>query len=425
MIELINQIVANWSNFFIVSIVQNTLFLSIVMIILFFLKNKNAQVSYLIALVGLIKLIVPPFLPASLYNLFKINYINTPPDEMLANSIISVNSGFSQTATLSPLFILFIIWLTGFGLVLLFSLRAYMKLRRKLKNAESIKLHNSFLNISLDKVEIRKSKQINVPMAMGIFSKKIFIPTHWDAWSKECKEMIIKHEMEHLRRNDTIVQLLQLLVKAIYFFHPLVWILNSRIELLKEITCDDRTINSFDGASIKYTRYLVQIAESAMDSRPQWTSASALLRQKKELLKRVKYQMKEYRMNKISKLKSALLFILVFSVAISLSWYHVDAQEIKTTPKKIVKDVGKIYGNIVNSKSNEIIKGVKVEIKDTKLWAITDDKGNFFIPMVPVSKDYEINVGKKGFKTVKIRNVNVKKFQSTKLDLKLDPVVTN
>ena len=106
----------------------------------------------------------------------------------------------------------------------------------------------------------------------------------------DCKKMVIDHEVAHIKRFDNFIQLIQIVTQALYFFHPLVFLLNGQFKKYREMACDDLSIKSQNQASrVQFSRYLIEIAETALRKRLCCDSVSALIRQKSELLERVQF----------------------------------------------------------------------------------------------------------------------------------------
>ena len=135
--------------------------------------------------------------------------------------------------------------------------------------------------------------------------------------------MVLRHETAHMRRGDGIVQALQIVVQAVYFFHPLVLILGRRLGAYREMACDDMSAGRGERAGVEYSRFLVEIAESMVRIPAACESASMLLRRKNELLNRVRYQMKGGAM--VSKGRMVLILTALLLLVLPLSWYHTSA----------------------------------------------------------------------------------------------------
>ncbi len=75
---------------------------------------------------------------------------------------------------------------------------------------------------------------------MGIFRPLILLPAAALAgWEPQQLEMVLLHELAHVRRFDNLVNLLQRLVESLLFFHPMVWIVSGWVRREREHCCDD------------------------------------------------------------------------------------------------------------------------------------------------------------------------------------------
>ena len=70
---------------------------------------------------------------------------------------------------------------------------------------------------------------------------------------------IIAHELAHIRRHDFFVNLLQVLVETLLFYHPAVWWLNARIRAERELCCDEIAV-SLTGDRLEYAKVLALMA---------------------------------------------------------------------------------------------------------------------------------------------------------------------
>lgn len=72
-------------------------------------------------------------------------------------------------------------------------------------------------------------------------------------------EALIAHELAHVRRHDYIVNLAQLGVETLCFYHPAVWWVSWRMRLERELCCDDAAVE-WCGDPPVYARALVALA---------------------------------------------------------------------------------------------------------------------------------------------------------------------
>ncbi len=66
---------------------------------------------------------------------------------------------------------------------------------------------------------------------------------------------VIAHELAHIRRHDIFVNLLQILVETLLFYHPAIWWLNRRIRAERELCCDEIAV-SLTGNRLEYAKAL-------------------------------------------------------------------------------------------------------------------------------------------------------------------------
>lgn len=105
--------------------------------------------------------------------------------------------------------------------------------------------------------------RIAAPVLIGIVRPMILLPpAALCGWSVEQMEMVLLHELAHLRRGDNLVNLAQRLVEALLFFHPVVWWVSSWVRLERELCCD-RFVVARTGRATAYAEMLVALAGSS------------------------------------------------------------------------------------------------------------------------------------------------------------------
>ena len=79
-------------------------------------------------------------------------------------------------------------------------------------------------------------------------------------------ETILMHELYHLKRRDFLVNIMQLFVEGVLFYHPVVWIISGFIRSEREHCCDDMVLRETDNP-VNYARALIHIAEQQQFTR--------------------------------------------------------------------------------------------------------------------------------------------------------------
>jgi beta-lactamase regulating signal transducer with metallopeptidase domain len=113
-------------------------------------------------------------------------------------------------------------------------------------------------------VKLLSSDDVHIPTALGFFRPAVVLPT-WtlrDLSTDELK-VILLHELAHLQRWDDCTNLAQKILKALFFFHPAVWWIDSRLALEREIACDDMVLAQTANART-YAASLISVAEKVV-----------------------------------------------------------------------------------------------------------------------------------------------------------------
>jgi uncharacterized protein (TIGR03435 family) len=78
-------------------------------------------------------------------------------------------------------------------------------------------------------------------------------------------EVILAHELCHVRRRDNLAAALHMLVEAIFWFHPLVWWLEGRLMEERERACDEEVLESGSDRQV-YAESILKICEFCVGS---------------------------------------------------------------------------------------------------------------------------------------------------------------
>jgi len=104
-------------------------------------------------------------------------------------------------------------------------------------------------------------KWLQAPAVIGWFRPIVFLPaTALTGLSEEQLQAVIAHELAHIRRFDAFVNVFQVLVETLLFYHPAVWWLNKKIRAEREHCCDDVAV-TVCGNAVEYARALTLMEE--------------------------------------------------------------------------------------------------------------------------------------------------------------------
>ena len=111
-------------------------------------------------------------------------------------------------------------------------------------------------------VRLSSSSVVSTPLTWGTRTPIILLPEEALDWHDEHRRVVLRHEMAHIARGDSLVQLLAGFVCATYWFHPLAWMIERRLRAECERACDDQVV-SLGTPAADYAAHLLEVARSA------------------------------------------------------------------------------------------------------------------------------------------------------------------
>ncbi len=110
-------------------------------------------------------------------------------------------------------------------------------------------------------VRVLSSAKVAVPVVVGWLKPVVLVPVGlFSGLSTPQLEAIIAHELAHIRRHDYLVNLLQNLAEAVFFYHPVVWWISAQMRKERENCCDDLAAAACGGV-LDYARALTALEE--------------------------------------------------------------------------------------------------------------------------------------------------------------------
>jgi beta-lactamase regulating signal transducer with metallopeptidase domain len=158
-----------------------------------------------------------------------------------------------------------------------------------------------------------QSRKVSVPVVIGILRPVVLIPAMIiSGLPADQIEAIMVHELAHIRRHDFLINMLQSIMEALFFYHPVVWIISENIRREREKCCDDFTVR-FCGQVVPYARALACLSVMQINAA---IPSVAITGNKKNIIHRVErlINKKKMKTNGTERLVSGL--VLVTSVLI-------------------------------------------------------------------------------------------------------------
>jgi beta-lactamase regulating signal transducer with metallopeptidase domain len=168
-------------------------------------------------------------------------------------------------------------------------------------------------------VDLRVSEDLHVPTAIGFFKPAVIVPA-WALSELSPAELntILLHELAHLHRWDDWTNLAQKVLRAVFFFHPAVLWVESRLSLEREMACDDLVLAQTSNPRA-YAQCLVSLAEKNLILRRGMALAQSAVGRMRQTTQRVLQILDARRPSGVRVWKPAPWLIGTFSVVCLVS----------------------------------------------------------------------------------------------------------
>lgn len=214
-----------------------------------------------------------------------------------------------------------LVWLLGLVVVSFRGFGGMFYLKRLKSNATTIEqpeIIKLLTDLKADfglktTVLIKESSKVMSPLVSGYFKPIILFPLGLiQGLTTEEVEVILLHELAHLKRNDFIINIVINGLRAVYFYHPAYWWLQSQLDNEREYATDEMVMSK-QSNGLLLVRALAKTQEYKMTT----PSLGFAGNSKNQLLKRVNRIMKKQQ--NPNWLSGAFTMILLCSAFILMS----------------------------------------------------------------------------------------------------------
>jgi len=223
----------------------------------------------------------------------------------------------------------------------------------------------------------------------GLLRPRVLIPRAALGWTADRIHVVLGHELAHVQRADWSMQLAAELLKAIYWFNPLLWIAGTRLRQESEHACDDAVLNlGVDGAD--YAGHLLELARDASRHYSRWSlrlPAPAIVRP--STFERRVTAMLNVRVNRTPPSRTARLLAGVALAAVTIPLAGFGQTGFTTVSGVVTDPEGRMIPNVAMAlRSTQ--RDAKYEVKTNRL-------GQFEFVGVP-DGDYVLDASYMGFR---------------------------
>lgn len=112
------------------------------------------------------------------------------------------------------------------------------------------------------RVRVLVSTRVDTPMLFGWIKPVVLLPTSVAlGFPRQQIELILAHELGHLRRYDHLVNLAQTVLETLLFYHPVVHWISNEVRNERELCCDELVLRLTAGEPREYARTLASLEE--------------------------------------------------------------------------------------------------------------------------------------------------------------------
>ena len=114
-------------------------------------------------------------------------------------------------------------------------------------------------------VSLGASPGVRVPVVLGWLRPAVLLPHSMsDPGGGHHRHAVLLHELAHVRRGDYAWNLMLRIVQALYWFHPLTWLIGRLVRSVREQACDELCVHHLRGTA-SYRETLVAVAAALVD----------------------------------------------------------------------------------------------------------------------------------------------------------------
>ncbi len=374
---------------------SNTIIVAIIVLSNLLLTRviKNKQILAILWLVALAKLLTP-----ALFNLPIITLPINQANDQIQFNIASIqptdfdndklNTGYKTSIT--PLMlektplddaikldwhtILISIWLGG-GIIFI-SYNCYKifntinLLRKANKPPHFIKQEAEKIADTLGLKSAPRILMLNKPISPCVWGlgKKptIILPTgFFFSLSRKDQDLILTHEMAHIKRYDHLIRFIEFLALSIYWWNPIAWLICFNVRQSSEICCDNYVLKLFPQQAKTYARVLVQTVEY-IANRPVFAFSSGLTREP-FINRRIK-MLNKNQTDRYSIASLLFIFALVLTLPFSVSIATAEDTNIDELKEKVL--------NSLEGQDEKVLQSIEMAFNEYQKEAVQEIPNN-------------------------------------------------
>ena len=287
------------------------------------------------------------------------------------------------------------IWLAGFAASLSFLLVGFARLAWLASRSQKV-VNETWTGIAATlsrrfglrrPVLLLQSDHPTLLVTWGLHQPKVILPGAARGWPEDRVQIVLAHELAHIRRGDWLVLMGAELLRAVYWFNPLIWIACRRLRRESELACDDAVLGlGVEGT--EYASHLLDLARAFRQHHRAFFAAPAMARPSS--LERRVSAMLNRSLNRTPLTRSACVVTVIglLTIALPIAGLVASAQATAQFSGTLVDTVGRVLPDTPMVLSNAT--------GNQKHQAKSDPSGRFSFTGL-TGGDYVLEVERPGF----------------------------
>ena len=229
---------------------QSTVFAAVIGGFVFLLRKVQARFRYALWLAASVKFLVPfaffvaagsrihwPSAQAAVHTQWSAAVTQASQPFAEPATFIAAPLATSHAADTNWVVPLLTIWAVGFAVVIGLWFIRWRRVRAMVRRATLLSTDAP--------IRVLSSAALLEPSVFGIFKPVLLLPEGIETRLTAAQlNAVYVHELCHVRRRDNLAAALHMLVEAVFWFHPLVWWLETRLIEERELACDEAVLQA-------------------------------------------------------------------------------------------------------------------------------------------------------------------------------------
>lgn len=217
------------------------------------------------------------------------------------------------------------------------------------------------MQMNLKKVSYRISENISTPMTIGLFKKKIIFSN--EILEEKQYEIILKHELFHIKNKDIEYKFLLLVLNCIYWFNPIIYMFTNQVDEILELNCDEYVLkNQSQIYRVEYAKTLLSQIEKNRSK--QYKFSMNFANRRKNIMQRFSNIVDKSKKKSVATIATVTAVLLIIAILLIVLIPNINFATVQENIIDAVNNENKINEEKSNSSINDAnIVGIEAVLK--------------------------------------------------------------